>query len=121
MTPRELRLNDGGRMLEIEWDDAGPSRVSAERLRAACRCAACTRARADNTIAPIVDRVSIAAIDPVGSYAVNLQFSDGHARGIFPWSFLREIAAETADAISCSTGADRPTSVPGDPRRKEDA
>ena len=117
----ELRLRDGGTALEVDWDDAPTSALSARRLRAACRCADCTRARADGRAPPIDDAIAVAGIEPIGGYAVNLRFSDGHARGIFPWSYLRELAADIDDAISCSTGAARPAKVPSDPCRKEDA
>ena len=33
-------------------------------------------------------------IELVGSYAINIAFSDGHDRGIYPWAYLREIAIE---------------------------
>ncbi|MFS2019777.1 gamma-butyrobetaine hydroxylase-like domain-containing protein [Massilia sp. CT11-108] len=30
----------------------------------------------------------VAAIEPVGAYALNLTFSDGHRRGIYPFEML---------------------------------
>ena len=36
--------------------------------------------------------VRIIAVEPVG-YGVQLVFSDGHARGIYPWAYLAELAA----------------------------
>jgi DUF971 family protein len=39
------------------------------------------------------DDVTIVAVELVGLYAVNLVFSDGEARGIYPWTYLRELAA----------------------------
>jgi DUF971 family protein len=30
-------------------------------------------------------------IHPIADKALNLVFSDGHGRGIFPWSYLREL------------------------------
>ena len=32
--------------------------------------------------------VDIAALEPVGSYAVQPTFSDGHATGIYSWDYL---------------------------------
>jgi DUF971 family protein len=115
--PVELRLCDGGRLLEVDWDDARASRLPAARLRDACRCADCARARADGRAPGSDAAIAIATIEPVGGYGVSLRFSDGHARGIFPWAYLREIA----DAISCSTAADRAASVAADPSRRTDA
>jgi DUF971 family protein len=34
------------------------------------------------------------AIQPVGRYAIQIYFSDGHSTGIFTWEKLRDIAAE---------------------------
>jgi DUF971 family protein len=84
--------------LIVQWHD-GPSSVPAARLRASCRCAPCQSARlrggpASPDVAPtLVDAL------PVGHYAIQLRFSDGHDRGIYPWAFLRELAGDlTADA-----------------------
>jgi DUF971 family protein len=86
----EVRLIAGSQALEIDWKGGASSRYGAGQLRHACRCAECMRARIDGAFAPS-DEVAIAGIDPIGSYAINVQFSDGHSRGIFPWSYLREI------------------------------
>jgi len=32
--------------------------------------------------------LGLAAIEPVGAYALNLAFSDGHRRGIYPYEML---------------------------------
>jgi prepilin-type processing-associated H-X9-DG protein len=42
--------------------------------------------------------LTITGLASVGRYAVNLAFSDGHARGIYPWAYLRELAGLPADA-----------------------
>ena len=38
--------------------------------------------------------VTITAVEPVGTYAVRLTFSDGHSTGIYPWTYLRKLADE---------------------------
>lgn len=78
LTPAALRL---------QWPD-GATSVSATKLRAACRCGGC-RTR------PVAEEQAVHLIDaqPVGHYALNLVFSDGHDRGIYPWVWLRELAA----------------------------
>ena len=35
--------------------------------------------------------VTISAIEPVGHYAVQLVFDDGHDSGLYSWSYLREL------------------------------
>jgi DUF971 family protein len=71
--------------------------VSAPRLRAACRCADCRRARIDRDDDPNaagVANVALANVHLVGDHALNIAFSDGHDRGIYPWSYLRELAQD---------------------------
>ena len=61
-------------------------------LREACRCAECQFKRHHGTPIRGPADVRITAVEPVG-YGVQLVFSDGHARGIYPWAYLAELAA----------------------------
>jgi DUF971 family protein len=36
--------------------------------------------------------VKIAAVEPVGHYAIRIVFDDKHDTGIYSWSYLRELA-----------------------------
>jgi DUF971 family protein len=65
---------------------------TAAQLRLACRCAGCVRARYDEAPAVAAPGLTITRIDAVGAQAANIQFSDGHARGIYPWSYLWQCA-----------------------------
>jgi DUF971 family protein len=38
--------------------------------------------------------VDIRSLEPVGSYAVQPTFSDGHATGIYSWDYLYELGVE---------------------------
>ncbi len=67
--------------------------IDAAKLRAACRCAQCRRAQIDGDFPKSFDGVAIHAVSWVGGYGINVAFSDGHARGIFPFAYLTEIAA----------------------------
>ena len=40
---------------------------------------------------PRLVRKAVTAVAPIGDYAINIAFSDGHARGIYPWSYLLEL------------------------------
>ena len=42
---------------------------------------------------------------PVGHYALQLRFGDGHERGIYPWALLRTLAGERA--VSARSGTPR--------------
>ncbi len=90
--PSEVVLQDAGRRVELRFS-AGPSVIlEADALRAACRCAWCTKAKVQGAFPTGFSGLSIQQIKPIGAYAVNLHFSDGHDRGVFPWSYLRELA-----------------------------
>ena len=77
-----LVMTDGG---------AEPRSLHAAALRMACRCAHCTRARIDGKFPATFAGVTIEGLTAMGHYGVNVAFSDGHARGIYPWSYLSEL------------------------------
>ena len=72
----------------------GGTALAAARLRAACRCAQCVRARLDGLFPPSFDGVVIVHVSAMGHYGVNIGFSDGHARGIYPWAYLSQLLKE---------------------------
>jgi DUF971 family protein len=86
-----LRSADGT-ALHVTLDGGAAFGLPAEQLRAACRCAHCRRAQIDGVFPGKFPSVTLAGVAPIGHYAVNLQFSDGHGRGIYPWSYLVELA-----------------------------
>ena len=45
-------------------------------------------------LVPGKKHVNIRGIEPIGNYAVQLQFDDGHYSGIFSWSLLHELGRE---------------------------
>ena len=87
--PSAIALDPQG--LDVHWGDA-KFRLAAVHLRSQCRCAACKQLALQST--PVIAEPGVQLTDatPVGSYAVQLHFSDGHERGIYPWSYLRELA-----------------------------
>ncbi len=86
----EVRLSRDRQVLTLS---RGGHRVvlTAAALRLACRCAACVRARYDGAPESAAPGLTIARIDAIGAQAANIQFSDGHARGIFPWIDLWQL------------------------------
>lgn len=94
-TPSSITLD--AHTLSLQWP-SGPSRLQADYLRAHCRCSQCrqTALRGGPTHGrPSVTLENAAA---VGSYGLQLQFSDGHDRGIYPWAYLLELAKSAAGA-----------------------
>lgn len=90
--PSEIALQEGGSRIELRFDAKPSMFLDADELRGACRCAWCTRAKIEGTFPKAFSGLSIQEIKPIGIYAVNLGFSDGHDRGVFPWSYLRQLA-----------------------------
>jgi DUF971 family protein len=82
-------VEDGATLLLM-----GSTPLVATRLRAACRCAQCVRARIDGIFPPSFDGIAIERVSPIGSYGINIGFSDGHARGIYPWAYLSQLLKE---------------------------
>lgn len=65
--------------------------VSAEKLRLSCKCAHCTRARFDGRFPEAFPGIAITGIGDLG-YGLNISFSDGHDRGIYPRPYLLSLA-----------------------------
>lgn len=93
-TPVEATVSRGGRELAMTFADGGAASVPAETMRLKCRCAWCTRARVDGRFPDSFDGAAIVGVAPIGAYAAHVTFADGHDRGIFPWTYLRALAAE---------------------------
>jgi ATP-binding protein involved in chromosome partitioning len=92
-TPTAIR-QAGPRSLEIVWADGRESRYDVRELRLACGCARCVdewtgAGRLDPASVP--DDVHPLRIEPVGRYAIQIEWSDGHSSGIYPFRRLREL------------------------------
>jgi len=81
------------RTLGVLWTDGRKNKIDVVELRRRCPCAVCidewTRAQ---RLKPedIADSVRPVKIESVGSYALKVQFSDGHGTGIYTFQMLRE-------------------------------
>jgi DUF971 family protein len=93
--PDEIRVATDRGTITLLWPGETPASIGAAALRTACRCAPCVRDRETGAARPIAADIRIAAVQPVSHYAVNVSFTDGHDRGIYPWAYLRELAART--------------------------
>ena len=81
-------------LLEIAWADGLTSRLRHALLREQCRCAGCEQQRRHGDGVPAADEaLRLVRIEPVGEHGLNLGFSDGHDRGIYPWTYLRQLGA----------------------------
>lgn len=80
--------------LEIRWQDGAVQQLGNAFLRASCQCADCKTARIAGTLSAVPPETRITDIAAVGSYGIQLFFSDGHERGIYPWIYLRRLEDE---------------------------
>lgn len=90
-----------GQGVEIAWSDGHSSRYDFAYLRDNCPCAVCNdeRARKESFSGPahaaalpmFKPRVTAKSAKAVGSYAIHIEFSDGHSTGIYSFDHLREI------------------------------
>lgn len=88
--PDEIRNDVTARTLTLHWAAGRTQRVPHSRLREACPCAFCKRIRLAGGAPTTAPGLTLTAIEPMG-YGVHLAFSDGHARGIYPWSWLEAL------------------------------
>ena len=95
--PETVTISAGGCALLWRQGDA-EQRIEAAWLRRACRCATCAAARLSGTTVDAAPGVRLTVATPIGGFALNLVFSDGHARGVFPFAYLAELAAEYSRA-----------------------
>lgn len=91
--PDRIVCNDDNTELRLAWPPQPDLGIRADVLRTACKCAHCIRARLDDRFPESFGGISITEITLMGNFGINIAFSDGHARGIYPWPYLREIAA----------------------------
>jgi DUF971 family protein len=73
--------------LSMATSDARRLTLTAEALRTACKCAHCTRARFDGRFPQSFPGIAIVEVADLG-YGLNISFSDGHNRGIYPKAYL---------------------------------
>ncbi|WP_050420776.1 gamma-butyrobetaine hydroxylase-like domain-containing protein [Bradyrhizobium tropiciagri] len=94
MQPSQVELCEDATALALTWPDCGIRQVDAVALRRASRAASEIRRQIEGIELTLPPDLHIAALEPIGNYALRLYFSDGHDRGIYPWSYLRELAGQ---------------------------
>lgn len=91
--PQKLELLKG-KCLRISWLQGDTTDIEFKKLREFCACAFCRKRDlvGKALMEPSDAGVSVTDIRLMGSSGVQICFSDGHDRGIFPWGYLRAIA-----------------------------
>jgi len=87
--PTKITLHQQSRAMEIAFSDGRVFRLPYELLRVYSPSAEVRGHGPGQEVLQIGKRaVEIAALEPVGSYAVQPSFSDGHSTGIYSWEYL---------------------------------
>ena len=90
--PESLTVHTLSRMLELRWPDGAQFRIPFELLRVYSPSAEVQGHGPGQEVLQTGKReVEITALAPVGNYAVQPRFSDGHESGIFTWGYLHEL------------------------------
>jgi len=91
MKPLSIEHDADAGQTSIYWPDARVQKLDNALLRRSCRCADCLSAQRAGQPPVTATGLRLLRIVPVGAYAVQFVFSDGHERGIYPWSYLRAL------------------------------
>ena len=92
ITPTNITLHASSRVLEIEYEDGQRFRLPFEFLRVYSPSAEVRgHGPGQETLQVGKKDVAITALQPVGHYAVQPEFSDGHTSGIYSWDYLYEL------------------------------
>jgi DUF971 family protein len=92
--PTEIKLHQVSRKLEIAFNDGARFELPYEFLRVYSPSAEVRGHGPGQEVLQLGKKnIGIKSVEPVGSYAVTLTFSDGHDTGIYSWEYLYELGA----------------------------
>jgi DUF971 family protein len=97
---RPVSLKREGDGLTIRWSDGATTAVSWAKLRSHCPCATCLEERSKpadpfRVLSPqevAAGPPAPVAMAPVGYYAYQIKWNDGHDTGIYPLELLRTLS-----------------------------
>ena len=115
-TPQSITLHGKSRVLEVVFSDGAQFRIPFELMRVYSPSAEVAGHGPGQEVLQTGQReVTITGLTPIGNYAIQPAFSDGHESGIFSWSYLYELGQREqelwADYLQrlSAAGADRDT------------
>jgi DUF971 family protein len=93
--PESIKYHRSDRTLEVTFRGEAPVRLSAELLRVFSPSAEVQgHGPGQEVLQTGKAEVGITAIEPVGHYAVQISFDDGHSSGLYTWTYLAQLASE---------------------------
>ena len=108
--PDAIRAQQAEQVLELEWGGEPAARVPYHQIRAQCPCASCKDEWTGERIldpATIRPDLRLEGMEPIGNYAIRLNWNDGHGSGLYTWEMLRQLAVESGTGPKWS-GVDPP-------------
>ena len=97
MIPLQINIIEKTK-LHIKWDDETESKIDIKYLRDECPCASCkgetVLLKTYRPAKPTADKpesFKIKNIQPVGEYAIQITWKDGHDTGLYTWDYLKEL------------------------------
>ena len=96
LPPLKLHNSRVNSQLVISWRSGEEHTLTYQQLRAACRCATCRANQTSGKILLISADINVEKINNLGQ-GLQLLFSDGHERGIFPWQYLFELGSRNIE------------------------
>jgi DUF971 family protein len=119
-TPQEITVHSQSKVLEVSFSDGARFRIPFELMRVYSPSAEVQGHGPGQEVLQTGKRqVALTGLEPVGNYAVQPAFSDGHDTGIFSWDYLYFLGAQQeqlwADysARLAAAGVDRDAVMPG--------
>lgn len=86
-----LTASDDCQHLTVTWESGEETILSAFFLRKEARDAWSIRERLDHGEVTVLAGISITGLTQIGN-GVNVHFSDGHDKAIYPFPYLRELS-----------------------------
>ncbi len=94
-TPTLIELHQKSRVLEIAFDDGQHFKLPYELLRVYSPSAEVAGHGPGQEVLQIGKKnIDITAAEPIGTYAVQLVFSDGHDTGLYSWGYLHKLGMQ---------------------------
>jgi DUF971 family protein len=88
-TPTDITVHSQSRVLEVSFSDGAQYRIPFELMRIYSPSAEVQGHGPGQEVLQTGKReVTLSGLEPVGNYAVQPSFSDGHDTGIFSWDYL---------------------------------
>jgi DUF971 family protein len=97
-TPQDITVHSASRVLEVAFSDGASFRIPFELMRVYSPSAEVQgHGPGQETLQTGKREVGIVALEPVGNYAVQPTFSDGHESGIYAWDYLYFLGSQEAE------------------------